>query len=146
MYYDLSDTQRKYRHLPSIYNAALHNKSGWAAIANAIIKYQLPQLLHLHESDGVKEHIQSINAFCRDLLKWLKKFAAAALAYWKSAEYAKARATSKARGESWVVAKPRFTPTDAVLESMRNINANGDNQTVVEAMAKNAAAQNGGSQ
>ena len=94
MWWDLSDKQRKVGHLPSIYNAALHNRSGWAAVANAIIKYQLPQLPHMRKSDGVTEHIQSINRFCCDLLEWLKKFTSAALAYWRSPEYEKAHATS----------------------------------------------------
>ena len=94
MWCDLSDKQRKVGHLPSIYNAALHNRSGWAAVANAIIKYQLPQLPHMRKSDGVTEHIQSINRFCCDLLEWLKKFTSAALAYWRSPEYEKAHATS----------------------------------------------------
>ena len=46
MYWDLSDEQQKLRHLPSLYNAALNNKSGWSAVATATIKYQLPQLPH----------------------------------------------------------------------------------------------------
>ena len=74
MYYDLSDYQREYGHLPSIYNAALHNRSGWSTVANAIIKYQLPQLPHTRASDGGTEHIQSINRFCTELLQWLKTF------------------------------------------------------------------------
>ena len=70
MYWDLSDEQRKLRHLPSLYNAALNNKSGWSAVANAIIKYQLPQLPHTRTSEGVTQHIQR---WCCDLLEWLKK-------------------------------------------------------------------------
>ena len=94
MWWDLSAKQRKIGHLPSIYNAALHNKSGWAAVANAIIKYRLPQLPHLRKSDGVAEHIQIIDKFCCDMLEWMKKFAGAALAYWRTTEYKSARATS----------------------------------------------------
>ena len=94
MWWDLSAKQQKTRHLPSIYNAALHKRSGWATVANAIIKYKLPQLPHLRKSDSVTEHIEIINRFSRDLLVWMKKFASAALAYWRSAEYKKARATS----------------------------------------------------
>jgi hypothetical protein len=93
MWKDLSESQRK-KHLPSIYNAAFHNKSGWATVANAIIKYRLPQLPHLRESDGVTEHINIIDSFCCDLIEWMKKFAAAAVAYWITADYQKARTTS----------------------------------------------------
>ena len=71
MYWDLKPEQWK-KHWPSIYNAALHNRSGWATVANAIIKYQLPQIPHLRKSDGVTEHIQTINRFCSDLLEWMK--------------------------------------------------------------------------
>ena len=72
MYWDLSDEQRKLRHLPSLYHAALNNKSGWSAAANATIKYHLPQLPHTRTTDGVTQHIQR---WCCDLLEWLKKFA-----------------------------------------------------------------------
>ena len=94
IWWDLSAKQQKTGHLPSIYNAALHKRSGWATVANAIIKYQLPQLPHLRKSDGVTEHIQIINRFSCDLLEWMKNVAGAALAYWRSAEYERARATS----------------------------------------------------
>ena len=94
MWWDLNEKQRRSGHLPSIYNAAFHNKSGWAAVANAIIKYRLPQLPHLPESDGVTEHIKIIDRFCCDLLEWMKKFAGAALAYWETPGYEEARATS----------------------------------------------------
>ena len=94
MWWDLSAQQRKTGHLPSIYNAALHKRNGWATVANAIIKYQPPQLPHLRKSDGVTEHIQTINRFSCDLLEWMKKFASAALTYWRSAECESARATS----------------------------------------------------
>ena len=66
--------QRNYEHLPSICNAALHNRSGWATLANFIIKYQLPLLPHTRASDDGTEHIQSINRFCTELLQWLKTF------------------------------------------------------------------------
>ena len=95
MWWNLTDKQRlEYwegtKHLPSIYNAALNNKSGWAIVANAIIKYQLPQLPHLRKSDGVTEHIQTINRICPDLLVWMNKFASAAVEYWKTDQYEKA--------------------------------------------------------
>ena len=67
----LADLQADRLHLPSVYNAALHNKSGWATVANAIIKYRLPQLPNLGPSDGVAKHISIINSFCYDLLDWM---------------------------------------------------------------------------
>ena len=99
MWWELTDKQRTdwkagRLHLPSVYNAALHNKSGWATVANAIIKYRLPQLPNLGPSDGVAEHINIINSFCYDLLDWMKKFAAASVTYWETLQYKKARATS----------------------------------------------------
>ena len=77
MWWELNDKQLRdwnvgTLHLPSVYNAALHNKSGWATVANAIIKYRLPQLPNLGPSDGVAEHINIINSFCYDLLDWMK--------------------------------------------------------------------------
>ena len=90
MWWELSKWQQK-KHLPSIYNAVLNNRSGWATVANAIIKYRMPQLPHLRESDRVTEHIQIIDRFCCDLLEWMKKFAGAAVAYWSTAEYERAR-------------------------------------------------------
>ena len=90
----LTDLQADRLHLPSVYNAALHNKSGWATVANAIIKYRLPQLPNLGPSDGVAEHINIINSFCYDLLDWMKNFAAASVTYWETPAYKKACATS----------------------------------------------------
>ena len=49
MYWDLNEKQLRTEHLPSIYNAALNNRTGWIAAANAIIKYRLPQLPTLHQ-------------------------------------------------------------------------------------------------
>ena len=99
MWWELNDKQLRdwnagRLHLPSVYNAAFHNKSGWATVANAIIKYRLPQLPNLGPSDGVAEHINIINSFCYDLLDWMKKIAAASVTYWGTPAYKKARATS----------------------------------------------------
>ena len=93
MSYEL-DEQQRLQHLPSIYNAAMHNKSGWATVANAIIKYRLPQLPNLEANAGVAEHVIKIESFCRDWLEWSKKIAAASVLYWNSEEYKKARASS----------------------------------------------------
>ena len=75
MYWDLSDDQRNLGHLPSLYNAALNNRSGWSSVANATIKYQLPQVPHVQTRDGVT-HVppDSFQRWCCDLLQWLKKF------------------------------------------------------------------------
>ena len=75
MYWDLSDDQRNLGHLPSLYNAALNNKSGWSSVANATIKYQLPQVPHVQTRDGVT-HVppDCFQRWCCDLLQWLKKF------------------------------------------------------------------------
>ena len=75
MYCTLSDTQRKEGHLPSLCNAALNNKSGWSSVANATIKYQLPQVPHVQTRDGVT-HVppDCFQRWCCDLLQWLKKF------------------------------------------------------------------------
>ena len=94
MWWDLSEDQRKTKHLPSIYNAALHGKTGWATAANAIIKYRMPQLPMLRAEDGVTEHINIVGTFCRDLADWMKKIAATTVAYWKTNEYKEARRLS----------------------------------------------------
>ena len=100
MWWELTKRQQKSGHLPSIYNAVLNNRSGWATVANAIIKYRMPQLPHLRKSDSVTKHIQIIERFCCDLLQWMKKFAGAAVAYWRTAEYEKARKSSALRKNS----------------------------------------------
>ena len=73
MYWDLNEKQLRTGHLPSIYNAALNNRTGWVTAANAIIKYRLPQLPNLGPSNAVAEHISIINSFCNELLDWMKK-------------------------------------------------------------------------
>ena len=73
---------------------ALNNKSGWALLANAIIKYRLPQLPNLRPDDGVAKHINIIDTFCNDLLDSMKKFASASVTYWETPKHKKARVTS----------------------------------------------------
>ena len=79
----------------SIYNSMLHNRSGWSTVANAIIKYQLPQLPYMSEDDDIRQHIESVERFCRDLIKWLKQFAEEALIKWNSERYQIARASAE---------------------------------------------------
>ena len=79
----------------SVYNAMLHNKSGWSTVANAVIEYKLPELPDMSEDDGIGQHIQSVDQFCRDLLTWSKQFAASAFYYWSTDEYSNARASAK---------------------------------------------------
>ena len=97
MWWDLSEKQRRTGHLPSIYNAALNNRSGWATAANAIIKYRMPQLPMLQAHDGVTEHINIVGTFSRDLAEWMKKITATTLAYWRTPEYNQARRRSALR-------------------------------------------------
>ena len=79
--------RQKEGHLPSYYNSMLHNRCGWSTVADAIIKYQLPQLPHhVNRIDSVKE-------FCCDMLTWLKRFAEAALKK-KKEESEKARVSA----------------------------------------------------
>ena len=100
MWRDLSWEQGN-SHSPSIYNAALHNKSGWSTAARAVIKYQLPQLPEFSTSDGVEEHVQIVYRFCIELLRWMKKFARASVEYWGAEEYERERAKCALR--SWVL-------------------------------------------
>ena len=90
IYPTLTWQHRNHGHVPSIYNAALNNKCGWITVATAIIKHQLPQLPPMRTSDSVREHIQSIERFCADLLVWLRQFVTEALIYWNSREYERA--------------------------------------------------------
>ena len=75
LYWDLSDKQRMEAHLPSLYSAALNNKSGWSNVATASIKFQLPELPHM-ETSGDVTHVPPylFQRWCCDLLEWLKKF------------------------------------------------------------------------
>ena len=59
----LTDWQADRLHLPSVYNAAFHNKSGWATVANAIIKYRLPQLPNLGPSNAASATEASSTVF-----------------------------------------------------------------------------------
>ena len=114
MWYDLTKKQQKSKRLSSIYNAVLNKRSGWATVANAIIKYRMPQLPHLiRESDRVTEHIQIITRFCCDLLAWMKKFAGAAVAYWKTETYERAQMISALPPVS-------KTPSSATAEETRS--------------------------
>ena len=92
-WYELTPKQKQ-GHRPSIYNAMLHNRCGWSTVANAIIKYQLPQLPYMSANDDIGHHIESVDGFCCDLLKWLKQFAEAALEKIKE-EAEKARASAE---------------------------------------------------
>ena len=95
MWYELTPYQRRHGHRPSIYNAVLHQRSGWATVANAIIKYHMPQLSYLRNSDGLPKRNDIIERFCCDLIGWMKKFARAAVVYWNTEEYHKARRSSE---------------------------------------------------
>ena len=92
-WYELTPKQKQ-GHRPSIYNAMLHNRCGWSTVANAIIKYQLPQLPYMSANDDIGHHVERVDGFCCDLLKWLKQFAEAALEKIKE-EAEKARASAE---------------------------------------------------
>ena len=89
----LTDRQKE-GHLPSFYNSMLHNRCGWSTVADAIIKYQLPQLPYMSANDDIGHHVERVDGFCCDLLKWLKQFAEAALEKIKE-EAEKARASAE---------------------------------------------------
>ena len=93
MHWELNENQRR-KHLPSIYNAALNNRTGWVTAANAIIKYRLPQLPTLHDHVGATEHTTIVGTFALDLVTWMQKFAQTTVAYWKTDPYKKARRDS----------------------------------------------------
>ena len=80
----------------SIYNAMLHARCGWSTVANAIIKHRLPRLSEdMSEYDDIIQHSESVERFCRDLIKWLKQFAEEALIKWNSERYQIARASAE---------------------------------------------------
>ena len=62
-----------------IYNAMLHRRCGWSTVANAIVKYQLPELPHMSAADDIRQHVEIVQKFCCDMLTWLKRFAEDAL-------------------------------------------------------------------
>ena len=91
MWYQLNKWQKRYGHLPSIYNAALNNRSAWVAAANAILKYRMPLLATPQDHDCATEHITLLGIFACDLVKWLQKFAQTMLEHWETSAYKKAR-------------------------------------------------------
>jgi len=95
MWWTLSEGQLAPGHLPSIYHAALNRRSGWAIAANAVIKFRMPQLPILEEQDGVTEHISIVDAFCRELVAWMKKMATTTVEYWRTPQYKEARRVSR---------------------------------------------------
>ena len=98
MWYELTEEQKRKKHLAGIYNAALNNKSGWAPLANAIIKNKMPQLPDM-ESDWIyrtsaTEHAEVIGDFIGKMATWLSVFAQSLAEYWRTTGYKKARQTS----------------------------------------------------
>ena len=86
--------KQKQGHRPSTYNAMLHYRCGWSTVANAIIQYKLPQLPYMSADDDIRQHLESVDKFCCDLLTWLQRFAEAALKK-KREESDKARASAE---------------------------------------------------
>ena len=92
-WHELTPSQKE-GHRSSTYNAMLHKRCGWSTVADAIIKYQLPQLPYMSANDDIGHHVERVDGFCCDLLKWLKQFAEAALEKIKE-EAEKARASAE---------------------------------------------------
>ena len=101
MWYELDERQKRWGHLPSIYNAALNNRAGWVAAANAIIKYRMPVLATPEDHNCATEQITLLGTFAFDFVKWLRKFAQTMLEYWETSAYKKARRQSGTPMETW---------------------------------------------
>ena len=82
MWYELEDRQKWRSYLPSIYNAALNKRARWVAAANAIIKYQMPQLGTPEHPDCATAHVNLLGTFAIDFMTWLRKFAQTMLECW----------------------------------------------------------------
>ena len=100
MWYEL-DEHQKGGHLPSLYNAAMNNRAGWVAAADAIIKYHMPVLRQPKHDDSATEQVALLGIFAFDLVTWLHKFAHALSECWKTAAYKKARTKSGTAIEIW---------------------------------------------
>ena len=120
MWYELTPEQKRNRHLPSIYNAALNNKSGWKALANCIIKNKMPQppartLCDQWDRTGAIEHAAAIGHFIEDLATWLVVFAKSLAEQHRSESHKKARLSSGREPERRLY--EHYTPVgDEVLE------------------------------
>ena len=101
MWYDLSQQQKRHGHLPSIYNAALNSRSGWVAVANAIIKYRMPQIPTLQDHECATQQINVVGTFATALVTWLSIFAQTMVEYWETSKYKKARTQSNTAVETW---------------------------------------------
>lgn len=94
MWHELTEEQKRKRHLPSIYNAALNNKSGWANIANAILRNKMPQIPDIAPWASATEQAKVIGGFTVNFVTWLSVFAQSLVKHWRSTGYKKARQTS----------------------------------------------------
>ena len=101
MQYELTGEKKQKKHLPSIYNAALNNKAGWAIAANAVIQHRLPRLRAPKDPASITEHIKLVGDFTMEFAVWLCKFAKSISAVWGTPEYRQARTQSNTPIETW---------------------------------------------
>ena len=83
--------------LHSIYGAMLHNRSGWAAAANAILELKMPGLQSTQaDNDSATDLVCKLGTFAEHFVAWLHKIAQAILQYWGTPGYKRSRAQSGA--------------------------------------------------
>jgi len=108
MWEELDEKQNRWGNLPSVYNAALNNKSGCINAANAIIKYKMPQVPYINPWAGATEHVEVFGSFTLNLVRWLEVFARHLVQYWEKPEYKKARQTSGPDAERTIFSRLEY--------------------------------------
>ena len=96
MWYELWPRQQRKGHLPSLYTAAMNNKSGWQSVAKCIIRHKMPNffLCEQGRSASATEHAGAIGKFIQKLATWMEIFAKGLAEQHKSPSYKRARVSS----------------------------------------------------
>ena len=78
LYSKLTERQKKQNvaRQNSILFTILHNYAGYKHVANAIMRYGLPQLIAPWGSNDIQEHMVILAQFAATMVRWLKDFAA----------------------------------------------------------------------
>ena len=78
LYCELTEKQTKQNvaRQNSILYTILHNNAGYKHVANAIMRYGLPQLIAPWGSNDIQEHMVILAQFAATMVRWLQDFAA----------------------------------------------------------------------
>ena len=108
LYSELTERQKKQNvtRQNSILFTILHNYAGYKHVANAIMRYGLPQLIAPWGSNDIQEHMLILAQFAATMVRWLKDFAAGMRELAASEQYQKevadsARALKRRKRGQW---------------------------------------------